>query len=438
MIVDVVAKLIEANQKMHEKLASTEKKLHEQAQKIQAHAAEARTDSLTLLMNRRAFDDELVRRCAEASRQGRIFSLIMADVDYFKELNDSHGHQTGDEILRGVARLLRRKMRDMDLVARYGGEEFAVILPGTNLKDAEIVALRACEGVEKSPFSHEGKEIRISMSFGVAEIKSREDGVALVSRADKALYAAKEGGRTCVYLHDGETIRRAVNEKPPTASKISALPSCHSLPDAERSFENGSSSCGIFGCEISTNQPAIFRNSVISPNIQSRAEFCQQIKSRAAEWKRGGPIFSVALIEVNCYDSCGEHCGSNEREVATIEAGNFLTATVREMDVVGFYAPCSFAILLPTAELVSAIRLAERLREGFSLASSVGKSENSRLTLSVGVAQIMENDDCVSLLKRAEAALDASDRRGGNSSYYHDGERCAPITAMLETMDYLA
>ena len=94
-IVDVVAKLIQANQHMQEKLATTEDKLREQAQEIQIHAAEARTDALTLLANRRAFDDELGRRIAEFSRHGRTFSLIMADVDHFKKFNDAHGHQAG-------------------------------------------------------------------------------------------------------------------------------------------------------------------------------------------------------------------------------------------------------------------------------------------------------------------------------------------------------
>ncbi len=82
--------------------------------------------------------------------------------------------------------------------------------------------------------------------------------------------------------------------------------------------------------------------------------------------------------------------------------------------------------------------LAERLREGFSQYDPSGQGEQPRLTLSVGVVQVTENDDSVSLLRRAEAALDAADRRGGNRAYYHDGERCAPITAMLETMDYLS
>ncbi len=209
MIVNAVAKLIEANQHMHEKLASTEDKLREQAHEIQTRTAEARTDALTLLANRRAFDDELARRAAQFMRLGHVFSLIMADVDHFKGFNDTYGHQAGDEVLRTMAKLLHRKMREMDLVGRYGGEEYAVILPGANLDDACKAALRACEAVEKARFHYNGKELRVTASFGVAEMSGCRDGAALVGRADKALYAAKEGGRNGVYSHDGKDVSRS-------------------------------------------------------------------------------------------------------------------------------------------------------------------------------------------------------------------------------------
>ena len=126
------------------------------------------------------------------------------------------------------------------------------------------------------------------------------------------------------------------------------------------------------------------------------------------------------------------------REAATLQVRRFLDATVRDMDVVGHYAPGCFALLLPTAGLADAIRVAERLREEFFRYSPAAQDEQARLTLSVGVVQVAERDDSISLLKRAEAALDAATRRGGNRVYYHDGECCAPITAMLETMEYLA
>ena len=168
------------------------------------------------------------------------------------------------------------------------------------------------------------------------------------------------------------------------------------------------------------------------------APFANTFEIGRLERKRGGPTFSIALIEVNQFDEGGGHYGQQTREVATVAATEFLAATVREMDIVGYYAPGCFALLLPTAGLADAIRLAERLQEGFSQRNSSMQGEQPKLTLSVGVVEVMETDDSISVLKRAEEALDAADRRGGNRAYYHDGERCAPITVMLETMDYLA
>ena len=146
----------------------------------------------------------------------------------------------------------------------------------------------------------------------------------------------------------------------------------------------------------------------------------------------------MVLIEVDQHNQGGAHGGQQAREAAALAAKRFLAATVREMDTVGHYAPGCFALLLPTAGLADAIRVAERLREEFSQCSPSAQGEQPRPTLSVGVVQVTEKDDSISLLQRAEAALDAANRRGGNRAYYHDGERCAPITAMLETMDYLA
>ncbi len=437
LIVDMVAKLIEANQQMHDKLASTEDKLREQAVEIQVHAAEARTDSLTLLVNRRAFDDELTRRCAEFRRHGHAFSLIMSDVDHFKNFNDAHGHPTGDEVLRGVAKVLRRKMREMDLVARYGGEEFAVILPGAGLSDAEKAALRACQGIEKSGFKHEGKELHVTLSFGVAEIRNQDDGMTLVARADKALYAAKEGGRNCVYRHDGEMIHRSVPAKKPAPPKADRQPPSEPRPKKQETVEEKPSPP-----ETAIAEPQLNRANPNAANFPSdlpnRSSFCQQIRYRTAEWKRGGSIFSVILLEVNPYGVSDELCNEQSHTAAMRAACKFLTASAREMDVLGCYAPGCFALMLPTAKLVNAIQVAERLREGFALAHPVGETEHCRLTLSVGVAQIMGKDDSISVLQRAEEALDAAVRRGGDRSYYHDGKRCAPITAMLETMDYLS
>ena len=436
-IVDVVARLIQTNRHMQEKLASTEEKLRDQAQQMQVHAAEARTDALTLLANRRAFDEELARRIAEFRRHRRTYSLIMADVDRFKKFNDTHGHPTGDKVLQGVARLLRRKMREMDLVARYGGEEFAIMLPGTNLDDASKVAVRACEAIEKCQFRHDDKEFRVTVSFGVAEVLSNEDGAMHVARTDKALYAAKEGGRNCVYRHDGKTVDRVAGNKERVVSESqgrqqSRPAACESEKDKKTNLPPDAGAT-----KPKPDLPRAVELPAVS-GLLSRTTFCQQVRKRTDEWKRGGPTFSVVLIKVNQYEQGGEHCGQEARKAATLAATRFLAATVREMDIVGHYGSGCFALLLPTAGLADAIRVAERLREGFSGHTSSSQGEKPRLTMSVGAVQVTEKDDSILLLERAEAAMAAADRQGGNRAYYHDGEHCAPITEMLEAMDYLA
>jgi len=434
-IIEVIASLIEANEQMRMKLASTEDKLRQQAQVIQTHATEARTDALTLLSNRRAFDDELARRTAESVRHGRTYSLIMADVDHFKKFNDTYGHQAGDEILRAIAKLLRRKMREMDIVARYGGEEFAVILPGTNLDEACKAALRACEAIEKSRLYHEGQEFHVTASFGVTEAPGNGDSTAIVGQADRALYAAKEGGRNCVFLCDDKDVRRVLANRPPPVLPA-VLP--RSAPTTVEQAETGKPEA-VPDATAGKPKPDLSGDIDASaiPELPSRTAFCQQIRNRTAEWKRGGPLFSVLLLEVNHYGENGGKPAQRMREIATRLTIQFLIATIREMDVMGHYAPGCFGLLLPTAGLPDAIRIAERLRESFLRFKRPADGDEAKLTLSVGAVQVMETDDSVSVLKRAEAALDAADRRGGNRAYYHDGERCAPITAMLETMDYL-
>jgi diguanylate cyclase len=404
-IVDIVAKLIQANQQMHHKLASTEKKLREQAEKIQSHANEARTDALTLLVNRRAFDDELVRRCAEFSRRGYEFSLIMSDVDYFKELNDAHGHLAGDEVLRSVARLLRRKMREMDLVARYGGEEFAIILPGTTLEDAKIASLRACDAIGKYAFADEGNDFSVTMSFGIAEIGKRDDCTSLVARADKALYAAKQNGRNRVFAHDGE--KTVLVEFKQESVPLAPAPTLAN-PRGEPKVATEAIAQGSTG-ELDAGD-----DGDIQFGLPCRGNFCRQVRNRIAEWKRGGPTFSLLLIEVSRQDIIDGMSDPEEYQQAMLAVSRFLTMSAREMDVVGHYAPGCFTMMLPTAELVNAIRVAERMREGFCRFNATLPGELSLLRLSIGAVQITKKDDTLTIFRRAEEALDIAERRGGD------------------------
>jgi diguanylate cyclase (GGDEF)-like protein len=172
-------------------------------QQMQDALALALMDPLTGVGNRRAFVAELDRRFAEWRRYRAAFSVALFDIDHFKSINDSYGHDAGDQVLRHVASVLNQTTRDIDLVGRYGGEEFGILFPATRLDEAGCVAQRLRQVVADSVCGFRGQGLRITTSAGVAEITNEDDGKSVIRRADDALYAAKDAGRNCCLLHDG-------------------------------------------------------------------------------------------------------------------------------------------------------------------------------------------------------------------------------------------
>lgn len=169
----------------------------------------ALTDHLTGLFNRYYFDASLRRETKRAQRYGLTFSLVLLDVDDFKEINDRHGHQIGDRVLADCSKIIRRSVREIDVPCRYGGEEFALILPETSRSGAYIVSDRIRADV-KSLFSRRplGDAIELSVSGGIAIFptdSSSEDG--LVHMADQALYRSKHAGKDRITLHADEKRR---------------------------------------------------------------------------------------------------------------------------------------------------------------------------------------------------------------------------------------
>ena len=165
----------------------------------------ATLDALTNLNNRRQFETRLSQEIAIAKRQNNPLCAMMVDIDFFKGVNDTHGHAAGDEVLRTVAGIIKQALRESDIPARYGGEEFAVLLPFTHLEEAKIVGERLRKTVETTPITInqdtvDEKQINVTISMGLAEFDNSETGEALFERADKALYEAKKNGRNQVRM----------------------------------------------------------------------------------------------------------------------------------------------------------------------------------------------------------------------------------------------
>ncbi len=165
------------------------------------------TDSLTKLYNRRYFFTQLKDEFLRIKRHKRNLSCIMLDIDFFKKFNDTYGHQTGDEVLREVAKVVNDQARATDLVARYGGEEFVVMLPETDDKGAVVFGEKIREAVdEKIMEADDGTKLHVTVSVGVCamateEIVKIEDESLIIKYADEALYKAKENGRNRVELY---------------------------------------------------------------------------------------------------------------------------------------------------------------------------------------------------------------------------------------------
>ena len=187
-----------SNQKLEERLSASKKEINELHENLEAVRNESLTDPLTQLANRKYFDTSLEHAIADARAKNEPLSLMMTDIDHFKNFNDSFGHLTGDQVLRLVAMSVKQNVKGQDTAARYGGEEFAIILPNTVLRSAITVAdhirraVMTKELMKRSTGEHLG---RVTVSIGVATLHKNDTAQALIERTDTCLYAAKRHGR---------------------------------------------------------------------------------------------------------------------------------------------------------------------------------------------------------------------------------------------------
>ena len=205
-------KVREENQALESQLADTTDELARLREHLQQARRDAMTDALTMLFNRKAFDEALDDACAEAARTNDTMSLALIDIDHFKVFNDTWGHQTGDQVIRYVASVINRVAEGARVAARYGGEEFAVIFPGESMD----VAINALESARQEISTRilkrrsTNEELgAITISSGIAETQTGDEPAALIERADGALYASKRNGRNRTTLADKNTASQA-------------------------------------------------------------------------------------------------------------------------------------------------------------------------------------------------------------------------------------
>lgn len=185
---------------MKMKLDEMEKLANGAQHAIEEQRKKAMHDSLTGLPNRESYQQRLEHEVQRLIRYKGKLSLIIADIDFFKSINDSYGHLAGDKVLKIIAKSLQKNLRNSDFIARFGGEEFVILMPETTAEEAKVVAEKLRKKIESSPFNFKKEPVQITISFGLSEFCLNDTADEVFKRADKALYRAKDEGRNKVLI----------------------------------------------------------------------------------------------------------------------------------------------------------------------------------------------------------------------------------------------
>ncbi|WP_431687640.1 diguanylate cyclase [Hahella sp. NBU794] len=197
---DREARLSEEVELLHHRLRELESESGEVRERLEIERARALTDALTALPNREAYENRVRDEFERWRRYGNPLTLVVADIDRFKEVNDKFGHLAGDKVIQLIGKEISRRIRKTDFIARYGGEEFVVLLPETPASIAAEVMDKTREMISRLPFHFRNEKVRITMSFGVCEFHGDATVQGVFEKADQALYKAKRGGRNQVQI----------------------------------------------------------------------------------------------------------------------------------------------------------------------------------------------------------------------------------------------
>lgn len=368
----VIAHLIDANRHLDTRLNVAESRLLEQSQQLRSHRVEARTDALTGLPNRRVFDEGLQRLFDNRQRLQEPASLIMIDIDHFKEVNDRYGHPVGDACLQSVGEMIRETVLPLGGIAvRYGGEEFAVLFPQTEIFDAKIAAQRINHRIEKLTVEFEQTKLSVTVSLGVAELFRDDSPKDWLGRADRALYDAKRRGRNRACWHD-----------------------CHGSHEISKGTD-----------------PSLVVNEgeVASP----RQEFLRDIDRRLAMFLRVHQPLGLFVVNIDPID---QRVAITQSDFKEIESGvhQAIKGLLREMDHVCKLSKMQFGTLLPNTTEAAAAMVAQRARDAISQLQFETPNGVVQVTVTCGVTEASEGDSAKDLMARAEHCMKQGSELGGN------------------------
>jgi diguanylate cyclase len=363
--------ILVANQKLQARLADAEKKIQVQAEELRTQHSEARTDSLTKLANRRAFDDAVEKAMNRFNKEGKPFSLMLFDVDHFKKFNDTYGHQAGDEVLRQVANTLSKTAKTTDLACRYGGEEFGLVMPNTTIAQARIAAERIREAIQATKVNFDGKCLSVTASMGVAEVLRGDDSARLIRRSDEAIYCAKGAGRNCGFWHDGDA--------------------CLSMNDP--------------------GEPkAAYKVATSHKQLPDQTAFALELQRRISEAQRFGNPLTVMYLKVVGFKALEREFGSTLGDMLLDSVGQFVGGTLRDMDLLGRAEPGEFMVMLPGSSERDAAVVGNRIQS--ALANCAIPLGGTRITLqvSLGITEVEPADDANQFVDRARASIGSAQK----------------------------
>jgi diguanylate cyclase len=382
-VLAAINRIADVNLELQQRLSSAERHIETQTSELRGYETEARTDSLTGLANRRAFDDEMKRRYEEWQRQKTLFTLLILDVDKFKFFNDSHGHLAGDEVLRNVGKLLAKTARQMDLPCRYGGEEFAVVLPATDINEARVAAERFRKAIETSIVTFVGEKFSVTASIGVAQISGQDDPVRLIRRADEALYRSKEAGRNCGHWHDGRQCFPLNDEATPQESKPTPPIACKTV--------------------------------LLFDRLPSKKAYVDALQRRIAESHRFGTPLSVIHLRIDDFAAIKQEYGREIARSMLDSVAQFAQSTLRQMDLLARHSEAEFIVMLPRCTKSDAAQVADRLTTAMASGFIPILDKHVPLGSRYGIAQLKGKERAEAIMARAEQALDAALRAEASS-----------------------